>query len=93
MKLTSKYLETFKWEKGARTLDENAVHGAHKRPDVAGPVGVVEASLEGEQAGEDLDDLRGSSCDEERPERDGQDRQDDCPELEQAVKLESCAVH
>lgn len=75
---------------GARTLDEDAVNGTDECPDVARPVGVVEPPLEGEQAGQDLPDLRRSSGEQERAERQRADGPDDEAELDDAVDLELC---
>lgn len=75
-----------------RTFDEDAVHGAHDRPDVASPVRVIQPTLERKEAGKDLSDLRGSTGEEEGPEGEGEDGDDEEAQLDEAVGLEFCKL-
>lgn len=51
---------------------------------------MVEPALKGEEAGEDLADLRRPAGEEEGPKREGADAADDEAELDDAVDLELC---
>lgn len=73
-----------------RALHEYPVYRADDRPDVAGPVRMIQPSLEREEAREDLAELGETACNDEGAERDGADGGDDETELDHAVDLELC---
>lgn len=72
-----------------RTFDENAIRCGIDRPDVAGPVGVIQAALERKEAGKDLAELGEPACDHKGSERDGADCDDDGAQLDDAVGFQS----
>lgn len=73
-----------------RTFDQDAIRGGVDRPDVARPVGVIQAALEREEAGNNLTELGEPACDHKGSERDGADRDDDGAQLDDPVALQSC---
>lgn len=72
-----------------RTFDENTVRCGIDRPDVAGPVGVIQAALERKEAGKDLTELGEPACDHKGSERNGADRDNDGAQLDDAVGFQS----